>query len=86
MPETHVPLPPHPMPPHWDHLANVPPGGAEVVDDTNAVLPVVLVLIVDVVLPAAVLVPTVVVALPDAELTAPPPGPATDVVNDPLSM
>ena len=75
MPATHVPVPVHPWPPHWDHLGNVPAAaeelvaGAEVVEVDNVVA-----------------VPVLVAPALEELLMTTPPGPATEVVSEPLSM
>jgi hypothetical protein len=79
VPATQVPDPVHPVPPHCDHFARVPPAAADVV---AAALEVVL-FDVERVVPGAVVVPFAVVV--EELLTTTPPGPATEVVSDPLS-
>ena len=78
VPATQVPDPVHPSPAHCDHFARVPPAAAEVV---AAALEVV-------VFEVESVVPTLVddaFAVDEELLTTTPPGPATEVVRDPLS-
>lgn len=81
VPETQVPLPVHPSPAHWLHFASVPPAAAE--DVVAAALELLLEVDVESVVPGEL----VVVGWDEVteELTTTPPGPATEVVREPLS-
>ena len=78
VPETQPPLPVQFWPPHCEYFGSVPDTTVEVVATLETVE-------VARVVPEAV-VPTADVELPPEEETTTPPGPATDVVKDPLSI
>jgi hypothetical protein len=82
VPATQVPDPVQPSPAHCDHFARVPPAAAEVV---AAALEVVLFVEVERVVPAVLVDVAFVVVAAEELLTTTPPGPATEVVKDPLS-
>lgn len=75
MPDTQVPDPVQPVPPHCEYLGKVPAAVVALADD---VVPVEVARVDD----GVVVVPPE----PPEELTTTPPGPATDVVKDPLSI
>lgn len=94
VPATQVPDPVHPMPAHCDHFASVPPEAADVVaaalevvvfDVVEVVLLFVVLFDVESVVPVELLVVVVFEVLAEELLTTTPPGPATEVVSDPLS-
>lgn len=98
LPLTQVPLPVHPIPPHCDHFGKVPPvtGALDVVElavfvDVTRVVDVGLVVVeagLVLVLEDAGLEVVDEADFVDEELllTTTPPGPATEVVKEPLSM
>ena len=78
VPSTQVPLPDHPVPPHCAYFCKVPPGAEVGVGVDSGVVEVT-----SVVPGSGALVD---VGEEGGSLTTTPPGPATEVVRDPLSM